>query len=77
MAPTRELARQVHEDFSKVAPTLSMLCIYGGSPYDAQCRTMREGLDVLVGTPGRVVGHLDRQTLKFDRLEHLVEKWRQ
>ena len=72
MAPTRELARQVHEDFSKVAPTLSMLCIYGGSPYDAQCRTMREGLDVLVGTPGRVVGHLDRQTLKFDRLEHLV-----
>ena len=65
MAPTRELAKQVYEEFEKVAPSLKMVCIYGGAPYDPQCEALREGVDVVVGTPGRIIDHLDRQTLRL------------
>ncbi len=75
LAPTRELALQVAEAFQKYAaglPNFVVLPIYGGQSYDPQLRALRRGVHVIVGTPGRVVDHLKRGTLKLDSLRHLV-----
>lgn len=95
MAPTRELAIQVHDDFKAISQSLSLVCIYGGAPYYPQGKidkvvsklpnlfklslklyqhltcavwltyqyiftesAMRSGVDVVVGTPGRILDHL-------------------
>lgn len=65
LAPTRELAKQVSsamEPFAN-AMRLSVSCFYGGSPYAAQERDIRRGIDVLVGTPGRIIDHIERGNL--------------
>ncbi|MEN8719205.1 MAG: DEAD/DEAH box helicase [Oceanococcaceae bacterium] len=75
LAPTRELAIQVAEAFQKYAahlPGFHVLPIYGGQSYTPQLRALDRGVHVVVGTPGRVVDHLKRGTLKLDALRSLV-----
>jgi len=75
LAPTRELAIQVAEAFQKYAKYLKgfhVLPIYGGQDYRAQIRGLKRGVHVVVGTPGRVMDHMRRGTLKLDSLTSLV-----
>jgi ATP-dependent RNA helicase DeaD len=75
LCPTRELAVQVAEAFQAYARFLSgfhVLPIYGGQSYSLQLRQLQRGPQVIVGTPGRVMDHLDRGTLKIDKLQALV-----
>jgi ATP-dependent RNA helicase DeaD len=75
LAPTRELAIQVAEAFQRYAshmPGFHVLPIYGGQSYEPQLRALRRGVHVVVGTPGRVMDHLKRGTLKLDALTSLV-----
>jgi ATP-dependent helicase YprA (DUF1998 family) len=63
LAPTRELARQVEREFITVAPGLVLGCYYGGTPIGAQLRQLRSGVDIVVGTPGRVIDLIDQNAL--------------
>ena len=75
LAPTRELAIQVAEAFARYAaqlPGFHVLPIYGGQGYAPQLHALKRGAHVIVGTPGRVIDHLQRGTLKLDALRHLV-----
>ncbi|CAG8670562.1 2780_t:CDS:2, partial [Ambispora leptoticha] len=65
MTPTRDLAKQVATEFGSIASSLAVSCIYGGVPYAEQYRELRDGIDVLVGTPGRVMDHIDRDNLNL------------
>jgi ATP-dependent RNA helicase DDX21 len=71
LAPTRELARQVNDEFVALAPELSTCCIYGGVSYESQVRAIADGIDVVVGTPGRILDLCKRQ-LNLKRLKHVV-----
>ena len=69
MAPTRELAIQVHREVEALSPEgMSSFCIYGGAPYEPQERAISRGLDILVGTPGRILDHMGRGVLKLNQL---------
>jgi ATP-dependent RNA helicase DeaD len=75
LTPTRELAIQVAEAFQRYAGRIKgfhVLPIYGGQNYDRQFRRLRQGPHVIVGTPGRVMDHIRRETLKLDMLSCLV-----
>ena len=75
LAPTRELALQVAEAFSRYGAhlrQLNVLPIYGGSSYGVQLAGLRRGAQVVVGTPGRVIDHLERGTLDLSRVDYLV-----
>jgi ATP-dependent RNA helicase DeaD len=75
LAPTRELAIQVAEAFQRYAAHLKgfhVLPIYGGQDYSSQLRQLNRGAHVVVGTPGRVMDHMRRGTLKLDSLTTLV-----
>lgn len=75
LAPTRELAIQVAEAFQVYASfskKIRVLPIYGGQSYDNQIRQLKRGVQVIVGTPGRVIDHIQRKTLKLDQLKFLV-----
>ena len=75
LAPTRELAIQVAEAFqtySRYMPGLHVLPIYGGSGYDGQLRQLKRGVHVVVGTPGRVMDHIKRKTLKLHNIKAMV-----
>jgi ATP-dependent RNA helicase DDX21 len=72
MAPTRELAKQVSVDFETTAPRLKTISIYGGAPYRPQEEALRYGVDIVVGTPGRIIDHMERGTLKLDKIEFFV-----
>ncbi|WP_119718403.1 DEAD/DEAH box helicase [Cognatilysobacter tabacisoli] len=75
LAPTRELAIQVAEAFQKYAhflPNFQVLPIYGGQSYYPQLQALKRGVQVVVGTPGRVIDHLDRGTLDLSALRCLV-----
>ncbi|MDR2279672.1 MAG: DEAD/DEAH box helicase, partial [Gordonia sp. (in: high G+C Gram-positive bacteria)] len=75
LAPTRELALQVSEAFGRYAskmPEVKVLPIYGGQSYGVQLSGLRRGAQVIVGTPGRVIDHLDKGTLDLSELEFLV-----
>ena len=68
LCPTRELAIQVSEELSKLAVhkrAISILPIYGGQPIERQIRALAKGAQVVVGTPGRVIDHLQRGTLRL------------
>ena len=70
LAPTRELANQVHTEVKAVGgEELSSFCIYGGSPYEPQESAIVRGLDVLVGTPGRILDLMGRGTLNLTQLK--------
>jgi ATP-dependent RNA helicase DeaD len=75
LAPTRELALQVAEAFGKYAhylPGLHVLPIYGGQSYGVQLSGLRRGAHILVGTPGRIIDHLQKKTLDLTQLRFLV-----
>jgi len=75
LTPTRELAIQVAEAFQTYAKHLRgvhVLPIYGGQSYDIQLRQLKRGVHVVVGTPGRVMDHIRRKTLKLENLKALV-----
>jgi len=72
MAPTRELAKQVCEDFETVGPYLSTVCIYGGTAYWPQESAIRRGVDIVVGTPGRILDYVRKKTLNLSQLRHVV-----
>jgi ATP-dependent RNA helicase DeaD len=75
LAPTRELALQVAEAFGRYGahlPDVHVLPIYGGSSYVVQLAGLKRGAQVVVGTPGRVIDHLERGTLDVSRLDYLV-----
>ena len=75
LTPTRELAMQVAASFERYAAKLGgvrTLAIYGGQEYGNQIRALARGVQVVVGTPGRVMDHMRRGTLTLDRLEALV-----
>ena len=75
LTPTRELAIQVAEVFTSYATELSdfsVLPIYGGQAYGPQLAGLRRGAQVVVGTPGRVIDHLKKGSLKLGSLKHLI-----
>ncbi len=75
LAPTRELALQVAEAFRRYGahlPHINVLPIYGGQSYGVQLAGLKRGAQVVVGTPGRVIDHLERGTLDLSRLDYLV-----
>jgi ATP-dependent RNA helicase DeaD len=75
LAPTRELAIQVAEAFQKYAhhlPGFHVLPVYGGQSYGPQLAALRRGVHVVVGTPGRVIDHLERGSLDLSQLRCLV-----
>lgn len=75
LCPTRELALQAAEEISKMAkfvPGVEVLAVYGGTDIERQFRRLKKGVNIIVGTPGRVMDHMRRKTLKLDELKVLV-----
>jgi ATP-dependent RNA helicase RhlE len=74
LTPTRELCMQVEESFRKYGKQveLSVTPVFGGVPLEPQERALRDGADVVVATPGRLIDHMDRQNAALDDLEILV-----
>jgi ATP-dependent RNA helicase DeaD len=74
LAPTRELAIQVNEELMRIGKfsRLSILPIYGGQPIDRQIKALKRGVDIVVGTPGRVIDHINRKTLDLSEIQFLV-----
>lgn len=74
LAPTRELALQIGESVQTLGAFLPLrsTVIFGGVGYEAQDRALRRGVDIVIATPGRLLDHLQRKTVRFDALEILV-----
>jgi ATP-dependent RNA helicase DeaD len=75
LAPTRELAIQIAEELRKLGryiPDLVVASIYGGASYGRQFEDLKIGAHVVVGTPGRVLDHIGRGTLKLDKVDYVV-----
>ena len=75
LAPTRELALQVCEAFERYSSHLKgvhVLPVYGGQGYGTQLSALRRGVHIVVGTPGRIMDHLDKGTLDLSQLKYLV-----
>jgi ATP-dependent RNA helicase DeaD len=75
LSPTRELAIQTAEEFARLAKyhtQLSVLPVYGGQPIERQFRGLKSGAHIVVGTPGRVLDHLDRGTLSLSKVKMVV-----
>ena len=78
LCPTRELARQIHDEFQRMnagldeADRLRAVPVYGGTAYGPQIEAFEKGAHLVVGTPGRVLDHLSRGTLKLDALRTII-----
>ena len=74
LVPTRELAVQVAEEIAsfQTKRDLDVVAIYGGQSYEIQNRALKRGVDIVVGTPGRVMDHLQRRTLKLENIKYFV-----
>ncbi|NEM98947.1 DEAD/DEAH box helicase [Pontibacter burrus] len=75
LCPTRELAIQVAGEIQKLIkykPNLSLVPIYGGQAYDRQLRALKQGVQIVIGTPGRVMDHVERGTLKLDKIKKII-----
>lgn len=73
LAPTRELAVQIHKEFEKFKSRKMMIsCFYGGSPYFQQEADLRNGIDILIGTPGRILDHIEKKNLDCSKLKHVI-----
>lgn len=75
LCPTRELAVQVSEEIGRLAKYqkgIRIEAIYGGDSIDRQIRSLKRGVHIVVGTPGRVMDHMERKTLKFDEVRMMV-----
>ncbi|XP_017274209.1 nucleolar RNA helicase 2 isoform X2 [Kryptolebias marmoratus] len=72
LTPTRELAIQVAKDFKDISKSVVISCFYGGSSYKPQIDAIRNGIDILVGTPGRIKDHLQNNKLNLSEVNHVV-----
>ena len=74
LVPTRELAIQVSEEINSLKgdKDIRIVPIYGGQSIDQQLRRLKKGVHIVVGSPGRVIDHLNRKTLKLDKIEYLI-----
>lgn len=75
LVPTRELARQVSEELKKLAKYkkfINIVPIYGGADMGKQLRELKRGASIVVGTPGRVMDHMNRKTVRLDGLKFLT-----
>jgi len=74
MAPTRELVQQIVVELQKLAAGQDVIIcgIYGGEPIERQLRVLERGVDIIVGTPGRVLDHIERRTLYLGDIYHVV-----
>lgn len=78
LTPTRELARQIHEEFERMklgTPEtfgLEAMLVYGGVGYGPQVKGLRDGVQVVIGTPGRILDHLERRTFTLDTLRAFI-----
>ena len=75
LCPTRELAIQVSEEFRKFLKykeNIKVLPIYGGQPIDRQITALKKGVQVIIGTPGRVMDHMRRHTIKMNSVKYVV-----
>lgn len=74
LVPTRELAVQVRDEFEKLAHGQRVHCvaIYGGKPFREQAEKLRRGVQIVIGTPGRILDHMSRGTLKLDQVWWVV-----
>ncbi|MBS1958157.1 MAG: DEAD/DEAH box helicase [Bdellovibrionales bacterium] len=74
LCPTRELAKQVAEQINLLAryKKTKAIAIYGGGDYGGQLRALKEGVSIVVGTPGRIIDHIERNTLSLDHLQTVV-----
>ncbi|KAI3815484.1 hypothetical protein L1987_15153 [Smallanthus sonchifolius] len=69
---TRELARQVETEIKESAPYLSNVCVYGGVSYTSQQNALSRGVDVVVGTPGRLIDLIGSNSIKLGEVRFLV-----
>jgi ATP-dependent RNA helicase DeaD len=74
LVPTRELAIQVSAELAKLGrfSQLRCLAVYGGEPIERQIRALRRGVDIVAGTPGRILDHIRRGTVDFSQVSHFV-----
>ena len=75
LTPTRELALQVcgaFQDYGQHLEGVQALPVYGGQGYETQLRGLKRGAQIVVGTPGRILDHLDRGALRLDRLQAFI-----
>ena len=75
LCPTRELSIQVSEEIARLAKYkkgINVLPIYGGQPIDRQIRALKKGVNVVIGTPGRILDHIRRRTLKLGGVHMMV-----
>lgn len=75
LCPTRELAIQVAGELKKISKYktgIEILPIYGGQPIDRQIKALKKGVQIITGTPGRVMDHLDRRTLKMEGVKIII-----
>lgn len=74
LVPTRELCVQVAQELNNVGRKLGVFAIpiYGGHPIEKQISALKKGFHIVVGTPGRVIDHIDRRTLNFSKVDYLV-----
>lgn len=74
LAPTRELANQVAEEIASFQSEkgLKILAVYGGQSYSLQISALKKGVDIIVGTPGRIIDHLERKTLDLSQLSNFI-----
>ncbi|MBA0718988.1 hypothetical protein Golax_006698, partial [Gossypium laxum] len=74
LLPTRELAKQVFEDFEVYGEVvgLTSCCLYGGAPYHTQEMKMKKGVDIVIGTPGRIKDHIERGNIHLGSLKFRV-----
>jgi len=75
LCPTRELAIQVAEELKKLSKYkkgIEILPIYGGQPIERQINGLRKGVQIIIGTPGRVMDHMERRTLKLDTVKIVI-----
>ena len=74
LVPTRELAIQVTEEISSFAQEqkTSIVALYGGQPIERQISRLHRGVDIVVGTPGRIIDHLERKTLDISKVSFVV-----
>jgi ATP-dependent RNA helicase DeaD len=74
LTPTRELAIQVAEEINslKGRKKIRVMPVYGGQAITHQLRGLRQGVDIVVGTPGRILDHIQRKTLRLDAISHFV-----
>src|SRR5205807_8794149 len=74
LAPTRELVQQIVAELQRLAhgQDVEVCGIYGGEPIQRQLRALERGVDIIVGTPGRVLDHIERRTLYLGEIFHVV-----